>query len=72
MNNKSWIITYLNCPFACFSEQAEYLGEFLLGADEAVDLWQFSGPYNITMKTTVIQKNCVPVTEEVYMSKGSK
>lgn len=64
------LLNAYNHPAHIFSDQAEYMGEFMLGTDESVDLWQFSGPYNITMKTTVIQKNCVPVTEEVYMSKG--
>jgi hypothetical protein len=55
----------------CLPENADYLGEFRLGTDVPVDLWQFNGPFNVSMKTTVIQKNCIPVTEEVYMSKGS-
>lgn len=54
------------------SADAEHLGEFRLGTEVPVDLWQFSGPYNVSMKTTVIQANCVPVTEEVYMAKGSE
>ena len=48
------------------------MGEHRLGTDIPVDLWQFNGPFNVSMKTTVIQKNCVPVTEEVYMAKGSE
>ena len=42
-----------------------------MGTEVPVDLWQFNGPFNVSMKTTVIQKNCVPITEEVYMAKGS-
>lgn len=63
----------LSCKCFFISEHATHEGEFRLGAvDVPVDVWQFNGPFNVSMKTTVIQKNCVPVTEEVYMAKGSE
>lgn len=55
----------------CLPEHAEFMGEFSFGTDIPVDLWQFTGPYNVSMKTTVVQQNCVPLTEEVYMTKGA-
>ncbi|KAK2178213.1 hypothetical protein NP493_553g00006 [Ridgeia piscesae] len=53
----------------CLPENAQYMGMRVLGANIPVVNWQFSGPFNISLKTTVVQKNCVPLSEEIYMAK---
>ncbi|KAI0233853.1 hypothetical protein LSAT2_015941, partial [Lamellibrachia satsuma] len=51
------------------ADDATYMGIRVLGANIPVVNWQFTGPFNISLKTTVVQKNCVPLSEEIYMAK---
>jgi len=55
----------------CLPDYADYLGEFSLGTNLPVDIWQFMDNNNISQKTNVIQRDCVPVSEEVYSKHGS-
>jgi len=55
-----------------FTEASQFMGQFNLGASVLVDLWEFNGPFNTTMKTAVLHEECVPVTEEIYMRRGGK
>jgi hypothetical protein len=50
-----------------FSVAAQFVGDFVIGADVGVGIWQFTSEYNVSTRTTVMTKNCVPISEEIFM-----
>jgi hypothetical protein len=54
----------------CLPDETEYIGDFVLGTDIPVGIWQFTSPFNLSTRTTVLKKNCVPISEEIYMTKN--
>lgn len=56
----------------CCVEEAEFLGRYILGTNVPVGMWLITTPHNQTTRTTVLQENCVPIAEEIYMSKGGR
>lgn len=54
----------------CLPDEAVLMGEHSIGDNVPITMWQFDGPYNVSMKTTVVQSNCLPLTEEVSMTRG--
>ena len=45
------------------------MGVRTIGANIPVVQWEFQGPFNISLKTSVVQENCVPLSEEIYMAR---
>jgi hypothetical protein len=58
--------------FFLTAEAADFLGPYTLGTTVPVDMWEFHGPFNTSMRTAVLHDDCVPVSEEISMNRGSK
>ena len=54
------------------TDEAEFLGDYTLGTELRVGIWQITSSFNLTTRTTVIESNCIPVSEEIYLAKGGQ
>jgi len=52
----------------CLPDNARMLNEFRAGVDVPVSDWLVNLPGNGTLRTTVLKKYCMPLTEETYMA----
>jgi len=48
-------------------DEAESMGDFRLGTDVEVGMWHYTNELNVSTRTTVMKKNCVPISEEIFM-----
>ena len=62
----------INFVSTFLTDNADLRGEFMLGDETPVEVWQFQGPMNMSMRTTVVKDTCMPISEEVAMTAPGK
>lgn len=54
------------------ADNAMHVGRYVLGAESEVDVWHFTSADNVTMRTSISAATCIPLTEEVTVTRHSE